>query len=394
MTDHLRPDDKSTNKIKQIGLVLVAIAVIIGLYFLVQQSLKKEDEEVRSGQFSTTWTDLGRIGDTLFFVDNLTLTARKLDGGISFTRELPRDGFQLVYATDRLYLLLPHDQLEAIDPANGNILASIEATDIDRIEGDGAHLIAYTSSSIRTYNPSLERTAFLPLEGRPIAYDTSPVGKLAYIEEGFNRPVTSQGDFHYDIDAAFLKTPEVVRNEYGFPVYVKDEISDESADGEEAGSNKTHNRYRLSLGSEKEIGYRFATADQTLQQVEWISDDSALLITDSYFYIVYQGNLMAQQLLQEPTSYAIFANEVVLLTGSTLHYYSLEGSKLSDHQLDFSPSKVANANGQLLLIGDDFYATVEDGQIITEQTAPILFVLENADGSVDLLFENGIQRFE
>ena len=394
MTDQFQTDETNNKeKLKKIGLVAMAILVVIGLYYLAAIALRQEEEDILPGQYSSTWTDLGHIDDTLFFVDNNTLTARELRGGISFAIELPQDGYQIVYGKDRIFILFRNDHLEALNPTNGDVLDSIETKDVDRIEWQGEKLVGYTPSAIRIYDQNLESQSYLPLEGKPIAYGESTSGTLAWIEEGFQREVTVEGEFTYDQEAAFIDIPEVPRNEYGYPIYDSEESTEDAEEVEEA-SEENKSRYRLSIGEEKDIAYRLSTANQEILDLQWISEDSCLIVTDSYFYIIYQGSLQAQQAANDPASYAVVGNQVALLSGNRLFLYSPEGSKISEQALDFEATKVVNVDGQIYLIGEDVYATVNNGQITKTQENPILFVLENADGSVNLIYENGIQKLD
>lgn len=386
-------DNRIKKFIKDNRIFFLAGLVALVLFFIFS-NLSDDREERRKIPMpvSESWQDLGRIQDVFYFVEEDILMARTLQGGLLFSKQLPPGEQDICYGIDCIYILTPKNRLEVIDGMTGDTRYSLETEDISRIERKNGYLVAYSDRLIRILDEKLALRSALPLRSMPVAYVRSEKGLEAWIEKGPADGVRQEGEVVLDPEMVFLPEDKNSGTNGGEGKTGQDSSEEDLPEDEE--SSLLLDRFRLSMKGEGELYYQIASAAETFLSLDWLGEDRLILQTDQFLYLISSAGILQKIELAGPVDYLILKDQLILLNGRKLSIFDQEGQLEKSYDLDFAAKGLAKGREEFVLVGESEFARLLDGRLSVEKTSKIISVTENANGTVDFIFEDGIEHMD
>lgn len=330
---------------KKIGISIILTIILVVAFYYGYNLIKLNS--VDGGAFSmeiNVKKDMKHVGafdGTLFYVDKNRLVAKSQDKGNLFEKNLGIGVNDMVY--DKYVYVCQEDGLiRAFDRFDGSLVDKIKLdSKVFNIEISNNKLLCYGKNQVFLLDLNLKNKQVKNFKYRPVKYRFS-------------------GAF----EAVTFLDREVDGLKSRFKIYQND----------------------------KEI-YYISSVDELFMFTDFVSDNSALVLTNSYLYLISGGKLIKNTFLLNPRAIDVKDGKIAVADDESVKIYDKELKLLEEVSLGFQANALKIIKDRILLVGANALASYEDGNLIKTDVANMQsYFLEN-DG-IYIILPNRVEKMK
>lgn len=363
------------------GAAAALVLVIVAVFMLTRRDPTRKIDYVMNPK----WHSIGRIGDDFFYVEGGTLSGRSLNGGTLYDVTLGTDEVQVLYGTKRIYVLVPGRRLSILEAKTGKLLHELESAELQHISLSGGCLcVAYRSHAV-IYNSDFKAVKDVITGAEPVAVTVESPRRYALISAGRATGLKEDGTVSVDAEAAFTAAPEADAGD--------SETAQPPADSERKSEQTAEQtRYRFTAYSDGQAEFNVASTAERFLSASIIDVSGWAMRTDRAIYFIRAGRLVKRVAESEALDMAPINGGLGVLKAKTAQFYTATGEPSEKLSWEFPAQRLLIRGKEIFIIGEKSYAHFTNGKLNAIQTEPITGILDNADGSIDLLYAGGVQR--
>lgn len=335
----------------------LALFFVILLFFLFSFFEKEKQPEKMSLALSDTWTNLGRVDDLVYFLENDQLYCLDREGTRKFALTLQAGKKQILYG-DKIYVLYPNKELFLFDKDSGEILEKKEAKDLFSMAWVDKKLTLFYKNRI-VYKKDPQKDLSIASTNLPL-YFTYNKGSFAWIGEEEKSNLEEKGRVEWD---PMIQKEIAGRGKKRMVWFSKSEDQEFSI---VSGNQEFLSTFSLedSFILETSSSYSFFKDNHLIKNVNKLGSLEAC-VDDSSFYLLYDDRLQI---------------------------FDSEGLLLKEYKLEFEGKRILYDGEKVYIIGENHVAYFHQGKLLMDKMAQIMDVLVQWDQSIDLVYKDGIER--
>ncbi len=379
-SNNTAPAKKQPMSGRQKAVLLAGAVVIFLLLEWLLRSLSGANDRI-SMTIPPQWKSLHFENGLLYYIEDGSLHAIERNRKERFSVELASQHTQVIYGRQTVFLVDPEVQLVGLNAQSGEKSWSIEDGALLGAAYEEGAIAVFTAHGSTIYSELGEVLRAHPGERDGYAFSHTAQGCDAILAKGEKLTVLEEGDLQLD---ELLPLPDKAfqtKNQ-------KSENTEGASETGTAGSTKS----RLSLYQGPQLLYRITSGNELFREVRWIDETHLVIRTDDNLYFLDTVKLCVRVPLGEAKDVSFGAGRVGVIAERELKIYDAAGVEHTKLSLTFDANRVILHGADLLVIADNEFGLQEGKTLKMQNIARVRDVLVNAQGSVSLVFDDGVEE--